>query len=89
MALADRHIMRYSLITAGEARRNHRQTMTHTLTEGCQTFSFTPNQFGVAVLRKALNGRTNRWQVTGNFQMTKAEARSLWKHLVTGGATRI
>ena len=62
--------------------------MTHTLTEGCQAFSFTPNQFGVAVLRKALNGRTGRWQVTGDFQMTKAEARNLWKDLMADGATR-
>lgn len=62
--------------------------VTHTLTEGCQTFSFTPNQFGVAVLRKALNGHTKRWQVTGNFQMTKAEARDLWKFLIKDGATR-
>jgi hypothetical protein len=62
--------------------------MTHTLTDGCQMFSFTPNQFGVAILRKALNGRTNRWQVTGDFQMTKTEARNLWKDLIADGAIR-
>ena len=63
--------------------------MTHTLClDGCQTFGFTPNQFGVAVLRKAHNGHTNRWQVTGTFQMTREEARSCWKGLIKDGAFR-
>ena len=63
--------------------------MTHTLClDGCQTFGFTPNQFGVAVLRKALNGRSNRWQVTGTFQMTREEARTFWKGLIKDGAFR-
>jgi IS4 transposase len=63
--------------------------MTHTLClDGCQTFGFTPNQFGVSVLRKALNGRTDRWQITGNFQMTREEARSFWKGLIKDGAYR-
>jgi hypothetical protein len=63
--------------------------MTHTLSDGCQTFAFTPNQFGVNVLRKALNGRTGRWQVTGTFQMSRAEARSIWSDLIQDGARRI
>ena len=63
--------------------------MTHTLClDNCQTFGFTPNQFGVAVLRKALNGRTNRWQVTGTFQMTRDEARKFWAGLIKDGAFR-
>jgi len=40
------------------------------------------------VLRKALNGRTDRWQVTGNFQMTREEARNFWKGLIKDGAFR-
>jgi hypothetical protein len=73
----------------GAARPFITQTMTHTLClDGCQTFGFTPNQFGVSVLRKALNGRTDRWQVTGNFQMSREEARSFWKGLIKDGAFR-
>ena len=61
--------------------------MTHILVDGCQSFSFTTNQFGVAVLRKALNGRTMRWQITGNFQMTKEEGRDFWRFLIRDGYT--
>lgn len=63
--------------------------MTHTLClDNCQTFAFTPNQFGVNVIRKAANGHTGRWQVTGAFQMTRAEARSFWTDLIKDGAFR-
>jgi hypothetical protein len=73
----------------GAARPFITQTMTHILClDGCQTFGFTPNQFGVSVLRKALNGRTDRWQITGNFQMTREEARNFWKGLIKDGAFR-
>lgn len=63
--------------------------MTHTLClDNCQTFAFAPNQFGVTVMRKALNGRTNRWQITGTFQMGRTEARKLWSSLIKDGAFR-
>lgn len=63
--------------------------MTHTLSDGCQTFSFTPNQSGISVLRQALNGRTGRWQVTGTFQMSRTEARAFRSDLTKDGARRV
>jgi hypothetical protein len=63
--------------------------MTHTLCLGqCETFGFTPNQFGVGILRKAINGRTGHWHITGTFQMTRDEARSFWTRLIKDGAFR-
>lgn len=63
--------------------------MTHTLClDNCQTFSFTPSQHGVTLIRKALNGRTGGWQITGTFRMPRAEARQLWASLVKDGAFR-
>jgi hypothetical protein len=63
--------------------------MTHTLClDNCQTFNFSPNQFGVTVIRKALNGHTNRWQITGTFEMARAEARAFWSGLIKDGAFR-
>ena len=62
--------------------------MTHTLVDGCQSFAFTPVQFGVNVCRKAVNGRTGRWQVTGSFQMGREEARAFWAGLIKDGAIK-
>lgn len=63
--------------------------MTHTLClDNCQTFGFTPNKIGVNVLRKALNGYTGCWQITGSFQMTRNEARKFWAGLIKDGAFR-
>jgi len=53
---------RYSMEVGARDPMPHRKppAMTHTLSDGCQAFSFTPDQFGISVLRKALNGRTGR-----------------------------
>lgn len=76
-------------LTRAETPRNPAPDMTHTLClDNCQTFGFAPNQFGVSVIRKAINGRTNRWQVTGTFQMTRDEARKFWTGLIKDGAFR-
>jgi hypothetical protein len=81
--------MRYSLITAGEARRNHRQTMTHTLClDNCQTFEFFPHAQGVTVTRRATHPATMRLAWTGQFQMTREEGRKLWTSLIKDGAFR-
>ena len=75
--------------TGGESFHHKPRAMTHTLClDNCQTFGFTANQFGVNVLRKALNGYTNHWQITGNFQMTRDEARKFWTGLIKDGAFR-
>jgi len=70
--------------------------MTHTLClDNCQTFEFAPHAHGVAVTRRAPQPvRTRKgWgagqlKVTGQFQMTRDEARNLWKSLIKDGAFR-
>ena len=69
--------------------------MTHNLSDSCQTFEFRPHTHGVAVTRRAPQPvRTRKgWgvgqlKVTGEFQMTREEARSLWSDLIKHGAFR-
>jgi hypothetical protein len=70
--------------------------VTHTLClDNCQTFEFAPHAHGVDVTRRApqpVRTRTG-WKpgarkVTGQFQMTRDEARKLWADLIKDGAFR-
>jgi hypothetical protein len=70
--------------------------MTHTLSDSCQTFEFRPHAQGVAITRRAPQPvRTRKgWgagqlKVTGQFQMTREEARKLWTGLIKDGAYRV
>jgi hypothetical protein len=69
--------------------------MTFTLSDSCQTFEFRPHTQGVAVTRRAPQPvRTRKgWgagqlKITGQFQMTREEARGLWSDLIKNGAFR-
>jgi hypothetical protein len=70
--------------------------MTHTLClDNCQTFEFQPGTDGVTITRRAPQPvRTRKgWgagqlKVTGEFQMTREEARRFWSRLVKDGAFR-
>jgi hypothetical protein len=87
--------VRYSMGTGGESFHHHttRSAMTHTLCDGYQTFEFRPAADGVAVTRRAPQPVHTRkgikagpLKITGQFQMTTAEARQLWKSLIKDGA---
>jgi hypothetical protein len=67
--------------------------MTHTLSDGCQTFEFRPAVDSVTMIRRAPRPVFRRGgikpgslQVTGCFEMTRDEARKLWKSMVKDGA---
>ena len=70
--------------------------MTHTLClDNCQTFEFRPHAQGVAVTRRAPQPvRTRKGyaagqlKITGQFQMTREEARKFWIRLIKDGAFR-
>ncbi|NDD46223.1 MAG: hypothetical protein EBZ24_12710 [Synechococcaceae bacterium WB9_4xB_025] len=69
--------------------------MTHTLCDSCQTFEFRPHAQGVTVTRRAPQPVLTRkgWKpgarkITGQFQMTRVEARKLWSDLIKDGAFR-
>jgi hypothetical protein len=70
--------------------------MTHTLClDNCQTFEFRPHAQGVAITRRApqpVRARkgwgAGRLKVTGQFQMTREEARKFWTGLIKDGAFR-
>jgi hypothetical protein len=75
---------------------HRQQIVTHTLClDNCQTFEFCPGGHGVTVIRRAPRPVMTRKGlqprgavVTGNFQMTRDEARKFWADLVKDGAFR-
>lgn len=70
--------------------------MTYTLClDNCQTFEFRPHAQGVSVTRRAPQPiRTRKGygagqlKITGQFQMTREEARKFWTGLIKDGAFR-
>jgi hypothetical protein len=71
--------------------------MTHTLClDNCQTFEFRPGADAVTITRRAPRPVMTRkgWRprgsvVTGQFEMTREEARKFWSGLIKDGAFRV
>ena len=70
--------------------------MSHTLSDGCQTFEFRPAANSVTMIRRASQPVFRRGGikpgallVTGCFEMTRDEARKLWRSLVNDGAVAV
>jgi hypothetical protein len=67
--------------------------VSHTLSDGCQTFEFRPAANSVTMIRRAPQPvfrrgaiRPGALLVTGCFEMTRDEARKLWKSMIKDGA---
>jgi hypothetical protein len=76
-------------IGGGGAPTTHDRQMAHTLClDNCQTFEFRPHAQGVTITRRAVHPATMRLAWTGQFQMTREQARTFWTGLIKDGAFR-